>query len=142
MNRIKSSKVIEDIRNLQNSLEKENKRYFPINGSNNWNDDWPKHGKGIPYTGGQKNASVYILWDEKEAERPVYVGETGRELGYRLWKHDRPENTWTKAWKYVQYISDPKLDDGEFRLLFESFLIYVLDPIDNNPKRKNERKNQ
>jgi hypothetical protein len=69
------------------------------------------------------------------------VGETVN-LGNRLWQHNRPENTWTKPWKHVQYISDPKLDDGEFRLLFESFLIYVLDPIDNNLKRKSKEKSQ
>ncbi len=126
----KTSDVIQEIENLSNAIKKEKKRDFSDP------DDWDNG-----TTGGQPNACVYILWAEKEDERPVYVGETVN-LGKRLWEHDRPENTWTKPWEYVQYISDPTIDDGEFRLLFESFLIYVLDPIDNNLKRKSKEKNQ
>lgn len=125
-----TNKVIQEIKTLVESLEKEKKRAYSEAG------DWDGG-----TTGGQPHPSVYVLWANKDDETPVYVGETVN-LGNRLWQHNLPTNMWTKPWQYVQYVSDPKLDNDEFRLLLESFLVYVLNPSDNNPKRKDKRADQ
>jgi len=117
--------VCTDLKDLFKKLLKEKRRFY----GEDWSD-WKNK-----TTGGQKHPCVYLLWQKNEVNRPSYIGETVG-LGRRLYKHWDEEN-WSKPkWQSVQYISDSKLDDGEFRQLFECFCIYIMNPKDNDINRK------
>ena len=117
--------TIEKLQNLFGKLEKEKKREY----GGDWTD-WTND-----TTGGQDYPCVYCLWQEGSQENPSYVGETV-DLGKRLWEHDKATGWSDPKWKFVQYISEKSLKNGEFRQLFECFCIYILEPKDNNIRRK------
>ncbi len=118
--------TIKKLQDLFGRFEKETKREY----GGDWKDWEPSR-----TTGGQKHPCVYCLWQEGSQENPSYVGETV-DLGKRLWDHDKATGWSDPKWKFVQYVSDELLEDGEFRQLFECFCIYILKPKDNNIKRK------
>jgi len=92
--------------------------------------DWENQSTGV------RNPSVYFLFVRSKDSKPTYIGETVN-LGKRLDEHDKSYNTWIDGkWQYVKYIDNNLLSDGQLRQLFECFCIYILNPANNNVKRK------
>ena len=118
--------VMNDLKYLVRRLLDEKKR--------RWGEGWEEDWEGGT-TGGQPYPCVYCLWQEGEHKRPAYVGETVN-LGNRLWVHDKAAGWSEPKWSSVQYLSHKLLENGEFRQLFECFCICILDPKDNNQRRK------
>lgn len=121
--------TLEDLRYLFRRLQEEKMR--------EWGEGWEEDWEGGT-TGGQPYPCVYCLWQEGSETRPSYVGETVA-LGKRLWGHDKATGWSEPRWSRVQYLSHKLLENGQFRQLFECFCICILDPKDNDLRRKTKK---
>jgi hypothetical protein len=78
----------------------------------------------------RSSSCIYSLYTGKTRESVVFVGETDN-LAQRLREWNTLNGAAEKKWRYVQSLSDAALTNARFRRLFESYCIFLLDPIEN-----------
>lgn len=91
-------------------------------------DDWPNRNTGV-----HRHPVLYALWADREESLPIYVGQTVN-MGKRLSEHFAA-SWWSRPPKYVTYLDLPDFDDPAILSVAEKYLMAIMRPTDNDPRK-------